>query len=303
VETYGRRAKVKFSNDWQADASRRDFTMNALYCDAAGKIYDFVGGYEDIRRKRIIFVGDPQQRIREDYLRILRFFRFHASYGRGEPYAEGLAACVRLKNGIARLSAERIRQELFRLLVAPGAVATLKTMAKAGILEHILPYTDNWRALGRLPRDPLLRLSVLAAKPAELRDRLRLSTAEARRIEGLLAWIPPSPVLRPREQRILLYQMGPETWQDLVQIAFAQSRDPKGDRRWRRLLSLPKRWQAPAFPVSGKDLIAAGMAPGPEMGRNLRRLEDWWIASDFKPSKDELLARASHVAEGGEDSA
>jgi tRNA nucleotidyltransferase/poly(A) polymerase len=187
---------------------------------------------------------------------------------------------------------------LFKLLAAKGAAATLKLMAKTGILGHILPYTEKWRALSRLPPDPLLRLYALAAEPEALQDRLRLSAAEAKRIAAMRGFAPPTPELRPNEQRILLYQIGAEAWRDLVQIGFAQSRDRKDDRRWRRLLSLPERWQVPTFPVSGKDLIATGMQPGPELGAKLQELEDWWVASNFRPSKEELLARAGGVAQG-----
>jgi poly(A) polymerase len=267
VETDGRRARVKFTDDWQADAQRRDFTMNALYCDEAGKIYDFTEGYRDSLRKRIIFVGAPSQRIREDYLRILRFFRFHARFGSGTPDAAGLAACVRHRRQLAKLSAERIRQEMFKLLAAPGAVPTLKLMAKLGILGELLPYTEEWRVIGRLPPDAVLRLAVLAADPVGMKERWRLSNSDARRLIGAAAW------------------------RDLVQLAWARSRASSDDPAWRRLLKLPDRWQAPSLPVSGKDLIAAGLAPGPAMGEALRRLEDWWVASDFKPDRDALMAR------------
>ena len=291
VETDGRRARVKFTDDWQADAQRRDFTMNALYCDEAGKIYDFTDGYRDSLRKRIIFVGVPSQRVREDYLRILRFFRFHARFGSGTPDAAGLAACVRHRRQLAKLSAERVRQEMFKLLAAPGAVPTLKLMAKRGILRELLPHREEWRVIARLPPDPVLRLAALAADPASMKERWRLSNSDARRLADLAALIPPTPGLRPREQRIVLYQIGAAAWRDLVQLAWARSRASSDDPAWRRLLKLPDRWQAPSLPVTGKDLIAAGLAPGPAMGEALRRLEDWWVASDFKPDRDALMAR------------
>ena len=291
VETDGRRAKVKFTDDWQADAMRRDFTMNAMYCDARGKIYDFTDGYRDISRKRIIFVGSPHKRIEEDYLRILRFFRFHARYGKGVPDKAGLAACVRHRKGLDGLSAERIRQEMFKLMVAPGAVPTLKLMHKHGILDRLLPYTEDWRVISRLPADPVLRLSVLASEPRSMHEKWRLSNHEAKRIERIVSMMAPSPALRPREQRIILYQTGAETWRDLVRVAWARSKASTDDRTWRRLLRLPDRWEMPGLPVSGRDLIEAGVTPGPEMGALLRRIEDWWVASDFKPGKIELLEK------------
>ena len=291
VETFGRRAKVQYTDDWQADAFRRDFTMNALYCDARGKLYDFTNGYADILRKRIRFVGSPAQRIAEDYLRILRFFRFHARFGKGAPDKAGLAACIRHRKGIAGLSAERIRQEMMKLLAAPGALTTLKVMARSGILKAILPFHDDWRTLARLPPDPLLRLFALAAEPATLKSRLRLTNAEGDRIAALMFDMPPSPLLRLRERRIVLYQLGAEAWRDLVALAWARSKASLTDPAWLRLLKLADRWPVPKLPVTGRDLIDRGMAPGPELGQTLRRLEDWWMASDFKPDREVLLAR------------
>ncbi len=291
VETDGRRARVSFHDNWQADAERRDFTMNALYCDARGKVYDFTNSYRDILRKRIIFVGSPAKRIAEDYLRILRFFRFHARFGKGAPDKAGLAACVRHRKGLDGLSAERIRQELMKLVAAPGAIATLKLMAKSRILERIIPYTEEWRVLGRLPADAVLRLAVLAEKPGELKEHLRLSNLEAARIEALRQPVLPSPRLRPAERRAVLYRLGVRAWRDCVHLAWARSRAPLDDPQWLGLLRLAQRWPIPAMPVNGRDLIARGMKAGPELGDVLGRLEDWWVASDFKAGKVALMAR------------
>jgi poly(A) polymerase len=291
IATDGRRAKVQYTDDWQADALRRDFTVNAMYCDAKGRITDFTDGYADLLRNRIRFVGSPGKRIEEDYLRILRFFRFHACFGRGRPDKAGLAACVRHAKGIAGLSAERLRQEMMKLVVAPGAMATLKVMAKSGILKRVIAHGEDWNILSRLPADPLLRLFALSSEPATLKDRLRLSNAEASRIEALMFDMPPTPVLRPREQRIILYQLGSGKWRDLVTMAWARSRAPLDDPSWKRLLRLPDRWPVPKLPVTGSDLIGHGMAQGPELGQSLRRIEDWWMASDFKLGRDELLAK------------
>jgi poly(A) polymerase len=291
IETDGRRAKVKFTDDWEADAMRRDFTMNALFCDALGRIHDFTDGYRDILRRKVIFVGDPAQRIEEDYLRILRFFRFHARYGDGAPDEAGLRACLRLKAGLGGLSAERIRQEMFKLMAARGAIPTLKLMAEQGILPQLLPHTEEWRVLVRLPPDPLLRLAVLAQDPLAMKERWRLSNHEGKRLAAICSLSPPSPGLRDMEQKIILYQIGPEAWHDLVLIAWARSQAPMDDAAWQSLRELPKRWNIPVMPVSGGDLLAAGMNPGPEIGVTLRRLEDWWVASGFTPGKQDLLKR------------
>lgn len=292
VETFGRHATVEYTDDWQADAQRRDFTMNAMYCDASGTVYDFTEGYRDILRQRIMFVGAAEQRIKEDYLRILRFFRFHARFGTGAPDADGLKACSALASGMDQLSAERIRQEMLKLLEAPGAVETLKIMAAQGVLGHCLPYTEEWGVIDRLPPDGILRLGVLAREPLAMKERWKLSNDEAERLEALMGFTPPTPALREREQRIVLYQTGAETWRDLVRLAWARSGAAMDDRAWKRLLRLPERWTVPKFPVTGRDLLDKGLNPGPEIGVTLRRLEDWWVASDFTATKDDLLARA-----------
>ena len=289
VATDGRRAVVAFTDDWKEDALRRDFTVNALFCDADGKIHDYTNGYADIRRKRIIFVGGPAARIKEDYLRILRFFRFLAAYDKMTADRASLAACVRLKRGLLGLSAERIAREMFKLLVGPRAVPVLKLMAKHNVLKNIVSHTVEFRVISRLPPDPLLRAFVLAKKPESLREIWRLSNNQAKRIESLLQGTALTPKLRENEQRKLLYAMGSEAWRDVVHLAWAKSRASLTDRAWQRMLKLPSRWVVPSFPVTGRDLIELGFPSGPDLGRELKRLEDYWIASDFKSTKDELL--------------
>lgn len=304
VETDGRRAKVAFTSDWAADAMRRDFTMNALYCDAEGNMLDFADGYADVLKKRVRFVGNPSARIREDYLRILRFFRFHARYGKGAPDKAGLAACARLRKGLTQLSAERIRQELFKLLVAPRAVPTLQIMQKQGILRVISPLLRDIPSLKRMAAideknklvpDPLLRLQILATDARPLADALRLTRKEIARLEALGKHMPPTPKLRDNERRAILHAIGEECWRDSVRIAWARSRALLADKAWRDLLRLPDKWQSPVFPLKGADLVAAGIKPGPEIGRFLNDLEDWWVAAGFKPGKDELLARLGQL--------
>ena len=289
VKTDGRRAIVAFTDDWKEDALRRDFTINALYCDANGKIHDYVDGYADILRKRIIFVGAPAARIREDNLRILRFFRFLAAYEKMTADKASLAACVRLKKGLLELSAERIAREMFKLLVGPKAVPVLKLMAKHKVLKLIVPHTDGFRVIARLPPDPLLRAFVLAKKPEGLREAWRLSNNQARRIESLLQGSALTPKLRENEQQKLLYAMGSEAWHDSVHLAWARSRASLTDQAWQRMLKLPARWVPPSFPLTGRDLLDFGFPSGPDLGRELKRLEDYWIGTDFKSTKDELL--------------
>ena len=293
VETDGRHAVVAFTTDWAADAARRDFTINAMYCDADGKIYDFTNGYEDIRKQKVKFVGKAAERIREDYLRILRFFRFHAHYGRAAPEEAGLKACVRLKSGLRQLSAERVRQELLKLLAAPRAIKTLKLMAEVGVLKVILPHTDEWRVLNRLPVDVMLRLFALSKEPMDLQERLRLSNAEAKRLAAMAEAPQVSPALKAAERQRMLYQIGAEAWVDAVHLSWARGRAKSDDAEWQALLALPSHWPVPTLPVNGAALLAAGFTPGPKMGQVLAELEDWWVASDFVPGRDDLLARAS----------
>ena len=193
VETDGRRAVVAFTDDWKADALRRDFTINALYCDASGKIHDHVGGYADILRKRIMFVGAPAARIKEDNLRILRFFRFLASYEKMSADRASLAACVRLRKGLLGLSAERIAREMFKLLAGPKALPVLKLMARHKVLQNVLGHSAAFRVIGRLPPDPLLRAFALAKKPESLRAAWRLANQQSRRIEARF----PDPLANP----------------------------------------------------------------------------------------------------------
>jgi poly(A) polymerase len=295
IETNGRHAVVLFTNDWAEDAARRDFTVNAMYCDAVGKIFDFTNSYEDIQKRRVRFVGHPSWRIKEDYLRILRFFRFHARYGKGSPDKDGLKACTRLKAGLAHLSAERVRQEMLKLLEAPRAIETLKVMSRTGILKKIIPYTEEWRVLDRLPQDGILRLFALSKGPTQLKDRFRLSNAQGQRIDALMVAPDVSPALSKAEQRRLIYQLGADGWKDAVALSQAKSRASLTDRPWRAMLKLADSFQRPEFPVSGHDLTEKGITPGPKMGQLLRDLEDWWLASDFKPGKDELLDKLEEM--------
>ena len=295
VATDGRRAVVSYTTNFEEDAQRRDFTMNAMYCDGDGKIYDFTNGYEDIVKRRVRFVGDASQRIREDYLRILRFFRFQARYGSPRMHGNGLEACVQLRAGLARLSAERVHSELLKILEAPQALRVLKVMAKRGILKVILPHTEEWRVLSRLPGDGILRLFVLSKEPMALQQALHLSNSEAARLVRLVDAPNVTPRLLPQEQRRMVYQLGAAPFKDAVRLSWARSRAAMQDGRWAELLRLPDEWPAPVFPVTGADLKLIGMPSGPDMGRMLTELEDWWLASDFKPDKDQLLEKAKQM--------
>ena len=304
VETFGRHARVHFTDDWETDARRRDFTMNALYCDADGRVHDPLGGYRDLERRIVRFVGKPEARIKEDYLRILRFFRFNAQYGLGTPHSDGLKHSVRLRRNLVKLSGERIRQELWKLLAAPRAVAMLRIMKKQGITRILFGTDGETTALQRMTDidrwlkfdpDPLLRLHLLTGGAQRYRDRLKLTNAEMARLKALSSAGKASPSLRPAERRAVLYQLGRQAYKDSIRIAWAASMVPVKDAGWKKLLLFEKDAALPEFPVSGADLIARGIKPGPAMGLTLKALEDWWIAAGFPEDKEQVLRRLASI--------
>jgi poly(A) polymerase len=300
VETYGRRARVNFTDDWRRDAARRDFTMNALYCDADGKVHDPLGGYRDLKRRLVRFVGKPEARIKEDYLRILRFFRFNAQYGKGAPEPAGLKHCVRMRRHLQALSGERIRQELWKLVTAPGAVRMLKVMNESGITSLLLGKASGLKAVARmaatdralkLAPDPLLRLVLLSENAEQHRQKLKLTNVEMARLKSLRHAGAPAPELRANERKVVLYQLGRQAYVDAVRIAWAGSKASTRDRRWKNLLLFERKTELPEFPVSGADLKARGIRAGPEMGAILKSLEDWWLAAGFPSDKAVVLKR------------
>jgi poly(A) polymerase len=295
VETDGRRAKVAFTDDWAADAARRDFTINALYATADGEIFDYATGIDDLRAGKVRFMGDAGRRIAEDYLRVLRLFRFHAWYGKGELDAEGLRAAAEAKGKLKTLSAERVAKELLRLLEAARPAPVLRVMAAAGILPELLPGVLQLQRLERLteldagnPRDPVLRLAALLpddAKAAQaVAEALKLSNADRIRLEQALGGEPIVPQLLPQDARRLLYRLGSARFRDKVMLQWAGT---EADA-WRMLLDMADSWQRPRFPLTGRDVMQAGVPEGPDVGRVLGRLEDWWIAGDFAAGESAL---------------
>ncbi len=310
VETYGRHAKVVFGRDWKKDAERRDFTMNALTATPAGEVHDYVGGLADIDARHVRFIGDADKRIAEDYLRILRFFRFHAVYGRGAIDAAGFAACVAGRDGLDRLSRERVRMELVKLLAAPRAMASLEAMLDAGLLVRVLDGVPNVAQVARLAAieqaqalapDPVRRLAalnVLVTEDAErLWQKLRLANAEHERLAAMADnWWRVSPALDEPAARALLYALKPGSFVDAVLLAWARSGADAQDAAWRDLAALPRRWTPPVFPLKAADLMARGMEKGPALGRALAAAERAWIAADFPAGKAELAAIADAAA-------
>ena len=295
VETDGRRAVVAFTEDWAEDAGRRDFRLNALYADRDGTVHDPVGGgIEDAEAGRVIFIGDADLRLREDYLRILRFFRFNAWYGAGID-ADGLAACARQKEGLKKIASERIWKELHKLLAAPDPTEAVAAMHESGVLAIFLPEAETLdglhdlrvsETLAGVQADPMLRLMALIHRSANsvlaVSKRLRLSNAEANRLTMWAADnLPDVSGMNGRQLRQALYWHGKQAVVDRALTSGRNVRD---------LLFAVRAWKRPEFPLGGDDALAAGLK-GPEIGQTLRELEEWWMAEDFQPGRDDLLAR------------
>lgn len=324
VETDGRHAVVAFSRDFAEDAARRDFTMNALYVDSKGVLHDPLDGLADLEARRVRFIGDAGERIREDYLRVLRYFRFYGWYGRGAPDRDAVKAIVSNRSGLSELSVERVWSELKKLLSAPQAARSLLWMRQTGVYQIVLPESgdmDLYARFGRLEAeldlaiDPLLRLLALLPfdhvrenRVVALAKRLKLSGAETDRLTiaqrtykavvqdglqtGLDALLGDDKALR-----VALYQHGSQGVADSLVLATATSLDvnPELDlpgnliAKLRAALSLANTWQKPVLPVSGKDMLAGGVQAGPQVGAALRVMEGAWVASDFTLDRDALL--------------
>lgn len=305
VETDGRRAVVSFKQDWAEDAQRRDLTINALYADQDGTVFDPTGdGLADIKARRFRFVGDADMRVREDYLRILRFFRFIAWYGGGAKIdAAALKACRENRQGLKSLSSERVWSEIKKLLSAPDPSRAVRIMLTNEILDKILPEASNAEGLdllrvveerGDIALDPMLRLISMAARDefalAGLAKRLKLSKAEKTR---LIAWAgnrtPIAPDMDERAQKIAAYHAGGQALYDRAVIRAAGTEDPLMSMRWTALAAFAQTWEAPAFPLKGRDLKAAGIEDGPKMGKTLEALKALWVRSGFTATKERLL--------------
>ena len=307
VETFGRKAKVAFGRDWKLDAERRDFTINALSVTPDGVIHDYVGALADLAHRRVVFIGDAARRIAEDYLRILRFFRFHAAYGNGLPDAAGLHACIAARAGLDNLSRERLRMELLKLLLAPHATPVLAAMTETGILITVLgglPLLASFENICKVeeatqtPPDAARRLGalgVILGEDAErLFQRLRLTNTEHERLSSMGEnWWRIKPAGGEPAARALLYRLGPERYIDRMLVAWSRSWEQGADdATWRELATLPRRWIAPAFPLAAADFIARGVPKGPHLGAALRAAEAAWIDADFPMDKPTLTAIA-----------
>ncbi|MEO0547984.1 MAG: CCA tRNA nucleotidyltransferase [Pseudomonadota bacterium] len=302
VETDGRHAVVRFGTDWTQDAQRRDLTMNALYCAADGTVFDPLSGYDDLMNRRVRFIGDALDRIREDRLRILRFFRFFAWYGAFRPDADGLRACVREKNGLRNLSAERIWQELSKLLAAPDPSRALLWMRQTGVLSVVLEESENWgidtiHGLVRVEKeqnwqpDAVLRLMAIIPPNTErvsaMSRRLKLPN---RVRDRLLAWaVSPMPDKKLKKPDFHKWLYGQDKSAVEAQLRLLIASDGDRAKKAAKHLKWLMKWAKPTFPVRGSDLLQLGFQPGPDVSKVLNDLETRWVNSQFELTTKDLL--------------
>jgi poly(A) polymerase len=311
VATDGRRATVAFTQDWAEDAARRDFRLNALYASPDGEIFDPTGeGLADARAGRVIFIGDAETRIREDYLRILRFFRFNAWYARAALDETGLAACAALQSGLDDLSAERVWKETKKLLAASDPRSAINAMERTGVRARVWPEAER---IGRLERlieiennlfldaEPMARAAAMLPSQAGARAlarRLQLSNEERARLvaalgddERIVSF------MSMREMHRALYRIGRRAFEDRVLMGWADDPKERTATQWRALLALAGTWEAPTLPMTGDEVMAAGVPAGPLVGQVLREVETWWIDADFPDDKLALVERLKAVAQ------
>lgn len=311
VSTDGRHAEVAFTDDWRADAARRDFTFNALFLDPDGAYYDFFDGVPDLQAGRVRFVGDPAARIAEDYLRIMRFFRFFAHYGQLAPDKAVLSVCRDAAPGLQRLSAERVRDETLKLLAAPDPVAAWSYMQSVGVIACWYPRLTDHRRLARLcsieeaigRRDTLRRLAALdsgdAAQGRELAERLRLSNQQRDRLAAMLAPLDGFSVgVSDKALRVFVYRRGRQRVVDQLLLRAAEAGFVDLSRLLPRI-EWAENWQIPVLPVTGRDALNCGVPHGTAVGRALAAVEAWWEAHDFAPDREACLARLRALAEVG----
>lgn len=322
VETFGRHAKVEFTDDWTLDAARRDFTINAMFCRPDGMIFDPFGGLADLGAGRVRFVGNATQRIDEDVLRLLRYFRFYAHYGRPPADIDALEACRIQAAKLPNLSGERLCGEVMKLLQAPDPAGVLLLMQGHHVLGHILPEARDFgrlrvlvfletRGLARpdVVPDALRRLAAVldvdAAGADVVARRLKLSRALSDRLVALAApRALPDARMDDKAARRLLHRIGARPFRDLALLAWAR-RKAVGDRmpaaesgRWAALLDRAAAWQPVELPVHGRDVVALGVPQGPRIGIYLSAIERWWEAGDYRADREESLARLKSMVEG-----
>ncbi len=309
ITTDGRHATVDFTNDWHADATRRDFTINCIYCDEDGTLFDPLNGIEDLKAGNIRFVGNANKRIREDFLRILRFFRFFSDFGSNTPNREAIDACTELSSNLSSLSGERIRQELIKWLGTESPVASLRHATNCGVIANTLnfvPISSTFSEMENLVSienkngipDPVRRLALFTLHSTETEKilrRLRFPRKVQRRLSDLLTLrteiVPEAgqPLIRQT-----IYSQGTERTLDIALINWAQTND-QNDVDWQNFLQFIMQWKPPEFPVVGQDIIKLGIPEGEQLGQILEELEKWWVQENFAHKRSTLLTKALNI--------
>lgn len=325
VETDGRRARVAFTDDWEADAARRDFTINTFSCTAEGDVYDYFGGLDDLGHGRVRFVGNARNRIEEDVLRLLRFFRFYATYGQPPADTDALAACRAMAAQLPLLSGERVRVEIFRTLMAPDPADVIRLMQGERVLEHVLPEAGvgkggvgrlrlmSWLDTRAIKMDsvqahPVRRLAALLrtdrAGAEDIAARMKMANRQKKRL--VLLAEPPAevgPDVGETALRRALHRHGSAAVTDMALLAWAEelavtARPPTGrNQAWVGLLEAAAAWTDVAFPVRGRDAIELGMTPSREMGRVLKSVEAWWEDNDYRPDRAACMDKLRELIE------
>lgn len=294
IKTDGRHAKVQYVDDWEVDAERRDFTLNALYLDANGKLYDYFGGIDHLRGGKVVFIGDPERRIKEDYLRILRYFRFLGIFGKGDPDDMVARTCARHANNLNKLSGERIQSEMRKILTMSNADQVLQNMQNYGILHFIFLTDVDLSVLGnlmRLEQKPEFIRRLAAIKNysiPELAERWKLSSADHKYLKMAKQDADFS------NPKIALRRLGPEKFIDTVLLTAAEG---KLNYNVEEMIEFAQNWQIPKFPIVGKDVLALGLTEGKAIGQILVRLEHYWEANNFHYTREDLLKRLKHEVE------
>lgn len=315
VATNGRHAQVEFTDDWYEDAARRDFTFNALSADRDGRVYDYFNGLEDLNAGKVRFIGDALARIEEDYLRILRFFRFHAYFAKSGPDPESFSACRSAVTRVKALSGERIWNEFSRTLVAPKAVSVCQMMEEIGLLglllpvERVVPRVEALSTLEKilsLEPDPIRRLTALIApnrsETRKIAARLKFSRADTRRLENLICNRGVLDMkINDLSLRRALYSSNSGQVCDFILLNWAGeiSSEAGGMRRsqkaWRDIWEIASAWTSPEFPLNGRDIVEIGIEEGPLVGELLSDLEEWWVGQSFHPDREACLTELKRL--------
>ncbi len=297
VNTDGRHATVRYTDNWEKDAARRDFTINALSMDSAGVLHDYFGGIDDLTNGYVRFIGEPHKRIEEDYLRILRYFRFVARFSKSEIHEPSLTACRTLRLGLKKLSKERVTKEVLGLLSANLPHVAVRLMNKSGVWAELFKAEAKVENLERLLElqlempDPILRLGALVADLEQNSENvlscLRFSKLQYKRVQQFWTYQDRSLIASKATEQI--YRLGPSCYLDRVTLHLASTQEL--DEQLLADRDFAQQWDIPEFPISGQDLLTKGIAAGPEIRMKLQELEQFWIDEDFKPTKEQLLQR------------